>query len=122
MRPLCLLALGCLAGLVVYTYDLKLKTRALEAKATELASRLQDENDFVALMRAEVSFLNRPERIAELARTKLGFEPVSPVQIVPWNSAVPQPVETASAWQTRTSPAPRDGIAALIERTKPAVR
>ena len=68
MRTLCLLAFGIFVGLFAYTYNLKLKTRALEAEARELVNTLQDEGDFLALMRAEVSYLSRPERIEDMAR------------------------------------------------------
>jgi cell division protein FtsL len=118
MRSLCLLAFGCLAGLLVYTYDLKFKTRALEARAQSLVAELQDEGDFVALMRAEVSYLSRPEQIEDLARKHLKLEPIVPGQLVSWKAVIvgddpasrPQPA----------MPARKDGIGALIEKAGPA--
>ena len=77
MRSLCLLAFGCLAGLLLYTYDLKFKTRQLEARAQTLVNELQDESDFVALMRAEAGYLARPERIEDMARRDLKLEPIA---------------------------------------------
>jgi cell division protein FtsL len=112
MRTLCLLALGCLAGLLFYTYDLKFKTRQLEARAQALAGELQDESDFLALMRAETGYLARPERIEEMARKDLKLEPIAPSQLVPWKAVVADG-EPARVAQSRF----KDGIAALIEKT-----
>jgi cell division protein FtsL len=114
MRTLCLLAFGIFVGLFSYTYNLKLKTRALEAEARELVNALQDEGDFLALMRAEVSYLSRPERIEDMARKTLKLEPVASTQLVPWSAVAPG--ATAAA-QTSSAPlARKDGIAALIEK------
>ena len=115
MRILCLLAFGCLIGLLVYTYDLKLKTRALEAQAHELGNTLQDEGDLLTLMHAEVSYLGRPENIDAMARKVLAFEPVATAQLVPWKAIQN---DAATAWRPETLPVDRkEGIAALIERS-----
>jgi cell division protein FtsL len=114
MRSLCLLAFGCLVGLFAYTYNLKLKTRALETEAQQLVTALQDESDFLALMRTEVSHLSRPERIEDMAKTALKLEPIVPAQLVPWSAIVGGP---------GGSPVPmaqigrKDGIAALIGKS-----
>ncbi|MFY9875413.1 MAG: hypothetical protein WAL20_07180, partial [Rhodomicrobium sp.] len=101
-------------GLFAYTYNLKLKTRALEAEAHELVNTLQDEGDFLALMRAEVSYLSRPERIEDMARKTLKLEPIASTQLVPWSAVAPGSTATA---QTSSAPlARKDGIAALIEK------
>ena len=114
MRTLCLLAFGIFVGLFAYTYDLKLKTRALEADARELVNALQDEGDFLALMRAEVSYLSRPERIEDMARKTLKLEPIASTQLVPWSAVAPG---WGAAAQTSSTPATRkDGIAALIAK------
>ncbi|MBI4723708.1 MAG: hypothetical protein HY765_01415 [Rhodomicrobium sp.] len=113
MRSLCLLAFGCLVGLLLYTYDLKLKTRKLEASARDLVTALQDESDFLALMRAQVSYLSRPERIEDIARKQLKLEPIAPAQLVPWKAVVADSNPASEA-----KPASRkDGIATLIEKT-----
>jgi cell division protein FtsL len=114
MRSLCLLAFGCLVGLLVYTFDLKIKTRALEVQAHELLVALQDEGDFLALMRAEVSYLSRPERIEDMARKTLRLEPLATAQLVPWSALTSG---GGSEWRTEVTQSRREGIAALIERT-----
>jgi hypothetical protein len=118
LRSLCLIAFGCLAGLLLYTYDLKFKTRALEARAQSLVAELQDEGDFLALMRAEVSYLSRPEQIEDLARKHLKFEPITPSQIVAWKAVI---TGEDPAWHPQLPlPARKDGIGALIEKAAPA--
>ncbi len=115
MRSLCLLAFGCLVGLLLYTYDLKLKTRKLEASAHDLVSQLQDESDFLALMRANIGYLSRPERLEQLAREQLGLQPIAPAQLVSWKAIV---ADAIPSWQAQATPNPRkDGIAALIEKS-----
>jgi cell division protein FtsL len=114
MRSLCLLAFGCLVGLLVYTYDLKYKTRKLEVRARDLVTELQDESDFLALMRAEVSYLSRPERIEDMARKQLKLEPISQAQLVLWKTIV---AGQSPDSQARATPSARkDGIAALIDK------
>jgi cell division protein FtsL len=114
MRSLCLLAFGCLVGLLIYTYDLKFKTRNLEVHAHDLVTELQDESDFLALMRAEVSYLSRPERIEEMARKQLKLEPISPAQLVSWKAAI---AGQSPEWQAQVNtPSRKDGIAALIDK------
>ncbi len=118
MRSLCLLAFGCLAGLLLYTYDLKFKTRALETQTQALAAELQDEGDFLALMRAEVSYLSRPEQIEDMARKQLKLEPIVPAQLVSWKAVIDgqDPASQPPAGQ----PIRKDGIAALIDKTATA--
>jgi cell division protein FtsL len=117
MRSLCLLAFGCLVGLFAYTYDLKIKTRALETDARELITALQDESDFLALMRAEVSYLSRPERIEEMAKKTLKLEPISSQQLVPWSAVVTGTGASVQPSSSFATPIRRDGIAALIEKS-----
>ena len=114
MRTLCLLAFGCFVGLFAYTYNLKLQTRALEGEARDLISTLQDEADFLALMRAEVSHLSRPERIEEMARKTLKLEPIASTQLVPWSALAP--AFSATGPSPGASAARKDGIAALIAK------
>jgi cell division protein FtsL len=113
MRSLCLLTFGCLVGLFAYTYNLKLKTRALEAEALQLMNALQDESDFLALMRAEVSYLSRPDRIEDMAKKALKLEPISQTQLVPWSAIAGEKDAPAIA---TVQVVRKDGIAALIQK------
>jgi hypothetical protein len=112
------MAFGCLAGLLLYTYDLKFKTRALEARAQSLAAELQDEGDFLALMRAEVSYLSRPEQIEDLARKHLKLEPIAPSQLISWKAVISG--EDPASHPQLPLLARKDGISVLIEKAAPA--
>ncbi len=118
VRSLCLLAFGCLAGLLLYTYDLKFKTRALETQTQALAAELQDEGDFLALMRAEVSYLSRPEQIEDMARKQLKLEPIVPAQLVSWKAVIDG--QDPASQPPAVQPVRKDAIAALIDRAAPA--
>ena len=86
----------------------------VEKKQEWVGGTLQDEGDFLALMRAEVSYLSRPERIEDMARKTLKLEPIASTQLVPWSAVAPGSAATA---QTSSAPLVRkDGIAALIEK------
>lgn len=115
MRLICLLSFGCLVGLLLYTYDLKFKTRELETRALALASELQDESDYLALMRAETAHLAAPERIEDMAKKQLKFEAVAPGQTVSWKAVL---ASAEPSWQAQAEPARADGIAALAGRSQ----
>lgn len=117
MRLLCLLAFGFLAGLVVLIYSMKFETRRLDDRAAQLQRAIEDEKDNVALMRAEWSYVARPERVETLAREVLKLEPAKPEQLLNHRDFVEllarRPVPSASAdggWQAR------DDIGALIRK------
>jgi hypothetical protein len=121
MRTLCLLTFGCLVGLIVYNYNLQFETSALHERADKLTAEIQDEGDFLALMRAEVSHLSRPGRVEAMARTILKFEPITPAQTIPISAVLP---EEDKNWQPElagdATGRAKDGIAALIDRSASA--
>lgn len=82
MRLLSLLAFGFLAGLVVLIYDMKYETRQLQARAAELERAIADENDNLALMRAEWSHVTSPDRVEKLTRKLLDLQPAKPDQLI----------------------------------------
>lgn len=56
-----------------------IKTRAQTAKETvvNLERAIDSEERAVTVLEAEIAFRERPERLAELAKQNLGFEPIS---------------------------------------------
>ncbi|MET0689047.1 MAG: cell division protein FtsL [Methyloceanibacter sp.] len=77
---ICLL-LGLLA-LAYVIYQVKYETRALDAKIATIGKEIEDERDGIAVLRAEWSLLNRPERIERLAKKHLKLAPSDPRQVV----------------------------------------
>lgn len=82
MRFLNLILVGCVVALAVHIYQLKYETEALETRVAELRHAIGQERDAVAVLRAEWSHLNRPERLERLSRKHLGLEPLKAKQVV----------------------------------------
>ncbi len=77
---ICLL-LG-LVALAYVNYEVKYQTRGLDHQIGRLNHRIGKERDNIAVLRAEWSLLNRPERIERLARKFLNLQPVKPQQLI----------------------------------------
>jgi cell division protein FtsL len=75
------LVLG-LVALAYVIYQVKYESRALDAEIAALGRDIDDERDAIAVLRAEWSLLNRPERIERLAQKYLKLAPAKPVQLV----------------------------------------
>ncbi|MDZ4789593.1 MAG: hypothetical protein SGJ17_00020 [Hyphomicrobiales bacterium] len=116
MRFVTLLAFGVWAGLAFLIYDMKYDSQRLQARAGSLAKSIEEEQQNLAVARAEWSHVTRPEHVEKLARTVLKFEPVKPEQMVRGNQPPAQIAGKSRAPQT-TSSTGSDGIAALIERS-----
>jgi cell division protein FtsL len=75
------LVLG-LVALAYGIYQVKYETRAFDAEIASLGTKIDDERDAIAVLRAEWSLLNRPERIERLAKKYLKLAPAKPLQLV----------------------------------------
>lgn len=75
------LVLG-LVALAYVIYQVKYETRGLDAEIASLSRKIDEERDAIAVLRAEWSLLNRPERIERLAKKYLKLAPAKPVQLL----------------------------------------
>ena len=75
------LVLG-LVALAYVIYQVKYETRAFDAEIASLTKKIDEERDAIAVLRAEWSLLNRPERIERLAKKYLKLAPAKPFQLV----------------------------------------
>jgi cell division protein FtsL len=75
------LVLG-LVALAYVIYQVKYETRALDRDIAGLNKKIEEERDAIAVLRAEWSLLNRPERIERLAKKYLKLAPSKPAQLV----------------------------------------
>jgi cell division protein FtsL len=75
------LALG-LVALAYVIYEVKYEARTLDDDIALLKKDIEAERDAVAVLRAEWSLLNRPERIERLAEKYLKLAPAKPNQLV----------------------------------------
>ena len=81
MRFINIVVMVAVLASVVVTYRLKHEARRVEQKVAELERVIEDERDAIAVLRAEWSYLNRPERLERLARQHLKMVPLRPEQI-----------------------------------------
>jgi cell division protein FtsL len=94
------LVLG-LVALAYVIYQVKYEARALEEDIASLNKEIDTERDSLAVLRAEWSLLNRPERIERLAEKYLKLAPIQPRQLV-----------TLDTVTNRDFSRPRDEVAA----------
>jgi hypothetical protein len=83
------LALMLLGAAALALYQLKYEVAALEAEHTRLANELASEQEAIHVLKAEWAFLDRPDRLAELASTHLDLVPLGADKVVnisdlPW--------------------------------------
>ena len=71
-----------LVALACVIYQLKYESRGLDAEIALLGKRIDEERDALAVLRAEWSLLNRPERIERLAQKYLKLAPAKPSQLL----------------------------------------
>ena len=97
------LALVVLAYVI---YQVKYDTRSLDVDIASLSKDIEAERDSVAVLRAEWSLLNRPERIERLAEKYLDLAPPKPQQTLALETASPGDLDRASAALAALSPPP----------------
>jgi cell division protein FtsL len=114
----CLL-LGLIA-LAYVIYQVKYETRALDFEIVKIGKEIEAERDAIAVLRAEWSLLNRPERIERLAKKHLKLAPSDPRQLVTVDSVTNSDFDRlkaeAHAAQQASAPSP----AAKQASVKPA--
>lgn len=109
------LVLG-LVALAYVIYQVKYEARALDEEIAALGKKIDEERDALAVLRAEWSLLNRPERIERLAQKYLKLAPAQPRQLVTLDKvtdrdfdrarleiAAPAPTPAASTPKTRSA-------------------
>ncbi len=79
-------------------YQLKYEVQAKEERLARLNRQIQQEQEAIHVLNAEWAFLNRPDRLADLANRHLELSQVAPAQFgkvaaIPEKSLVPVAVE-----------------------------
>ncbi len=106
------LVLG-LVALAYVIYEVKYQARALDEEIAGLSKDIEAERDGVAVLRAEWSLLNRPERIERLAQKCLKLAPARASQLVTLDTVSERDFARArvkAADQTVASAAPADAV------------
>jgi cell division protein FtsL len=75
------LVLG-LVALAYVIYQVKYEARGLDTEIASISKKIDEERDAIAVLRAEWSLLNRPERIERLAQKYLKLAPTKALQLV----------------------------------------
>jgi cell division protein FtsL len=80
-RILHAVAIAALIGSAAYVYGVKYRTIYASEQLVKTRHLIDREKDAISLLRAEYAHLARPDRIQELADSKLGLQPLSLSQI-----------------------------------------
>jgi len=99
------LVLG-LVALACVIYQVKYQARALDAEIVALDKRIGEERDAIAVLRAEWSLLNRPERIERLAHKHLKLAPARPAQLVTLDKVTGRDFDRTREEPSAPAPAP----------------
>jgi cell division protein FtsL len=113
------LVLG-LVALAYGIYQVKYETRSLDAEIASLNKKIDAERDAIAVLRAEWSLLNRPERIERLAKKYLKLAPAKPVQLVTVDTVSDRDFDRARL--EMAAPAAPAAPAPVTKQAKPAVK
>ena len=68
-------------GAAVAAFVIKYEVRSLEDELARLENELVDRREAIHVLRAEWSYLNRPDRLTELAERHLDLVPMAPAQM-----------------------------------------
>jgi cell division protein FtsL len=111
------LVLG-LVALAYVIYQVKYEARALDGEIVSLGKQVDQERDALAVLRAEWSLLNRPERIERLAQKYLKLAPTQPRQLVSVDTVSDRDFDRSRFEITAAAIPAR----ATAQATKPAVK
>jgi cell division protein FtsL len=123
------LVLG-LVALAYGIYQVKYEARGLDTDIASLGKKIDEERDAIAVLRAEWSLLNRPERIERLAQKYLKLAPAKPFQLVTLDTVtdrdfdrtrveVAAPAPEAKPAKTAVKPTPAVATAPAANETAP---
>jgi cell division protein FtsL len=93
-------------ALACVIYQVKYQAKGLDAEIRTLNGQIDEERDAIAVLRAEWSLLNRPERIQRLAQKHLKLAPAKPVQIITLDKVTDRDFDPARLKQETPAPAP----------------
>ncbi len=112
------LVLG-LVALAYVIYEVKYEARGLDEEIAVLKKGIDGERDSVAVLRAEWSLLNRPERIDRLAQKYLKLQPAKADQLAALDTVSDADFERARvAMVAENSPRPAPGASAKPDAAK----
>ena len=81
-RPALILWIGLPAIVTIALLLVSYQVKGLESELAELEHAALTQQEEIHVLNAEWSFLNRPERLARLAKRHLDLAPVAPKQLI----------------------------------------
>lgn len=104
-------------------YQLKYEVQAKEERLVRLNRQIQQEQEAIHVLSAEWAFLNRPDRLADLANRHLELTPVAPTQFSKV-AAIPEKslVQVAAEVEAASTPAAPVVKVATSAPAKPAAK
>ncbi|MGA8170959.1 MAG: hypothetical protein WB816_09045 [Methylocystis sp.] len=82
LRFLNIAAIMALVGSAIYAYSIKYQTSYRAEQIAKTKIEIKSEHDAIAVLRAEWSFMTRPERVQQLADRYLDLQPLTVDKIV----------------------------------------
>lgn len=73
----------CVAASLLYL--VKYRVQDVKDEVVALQQNIDEEQESIQLLKAEWSYLNRPDRLEHLALQYLSLQPISPVHMVNWD-------------------------------------
>ena len=89
LRYLNVLAIGALVGSAVYAYSIKYETILYSEQIVKIQHQINAEQDKISMLRAEWSYLMRPERLQMLSDRHLDLQQLAHSQIIQSPSEMP---------------------------------
>lgn len=86
---------GVIGSMAFGLYQLKHAVQRSEKELAQLERELITSQESIHVLRAEWSYLNRPDRLSALADRHLALVPVAPNQVVDITALPPRPIERA---------------------------
>lgn len=82
IRPGVLVWIGAIVLMAVTLFLITYEVQSVEKEIAALNREAVAEEEAIHVLRAEWSYLNRPERLASLAERHLGLQAVAPAQLI----------------------------------------
>ena len=101
LRFLNIAAIFALVGSAIYAYSIKYQTSYRSEQIAKTKLEIKAEHDAIAVLRAEWSFMTRPERIQQLADGYLDLQPLAVDKIVSAR-ALPERPRASTPSRTRS--------------------
>lgn len=113
LRFLNIVAIVALVGSAVYAYSIKYQTSLQAEQILKMKHEITAERNAIAVLRAEWSFLTRPERLQQLSDRYLDLQQLGVNQIVS-ASAIPDRAERVDSIGQRLNSLGLDGSTSAV--------